>query len=82
MMKPVASSLNLPVGQATRGGGVLATLPEEWQVRVCLCDRHAQSYNTEMDNDAQIEGAAWERLVKNMLRAEMLLRGIPYEQLV
>lgn len=35
-----------------------------------------------MDDDANIDEAAWERLVKNMLRAEMMLRGISYDQLV
>lgn len=35
-----------------------------------------------MNDDAHIDEAAWERLVKNMLRAEMMLRGISYEQLV
>lgn len=35
-----------------------------------------------MEEDGQIDEAAWERLVKNMLRAEMMLRGISYEQLV
>ncbi|WP_206432943.1 DUF6471 domain-containing protein [Sphingomonas sp. ABOLH] len=35
-----------------------------------------------MEDDAHIDEAAWERLVKNMLRAEMMLRGISYEQLV
>lgn len=32
--------------------------------------------------DRTIEDATWERLVKNMLRAEMMRRGVSYEQLV
>ena len=32
--------------------------------------------------DHSIDDAAWERLVKNMLRAEMMLRGVSYDQLV
>lgn len=35
-----------------------------------------------MDETAKIDGEAWERLVKNMLRAEMMRRGVSYEQLV
>ena len=35
-----------------------------------------------MDNHNTIDDAAWERLVKNMLRAEMMRRGVSYEQLV
>lgn len=35
-----------------------------------------------MEDDGQIDEAAWERLVKNMLRAEMMRRNVSYEQLV
>ncbi|WP_200885041.1 DUF6471 domain-containing protein [Croceibacterium mercuriale] len=35
-----------------------------------------------MENVGRIDEAAWEQLVKNILRAEMMLRGISYEQLV
>ena len=35
-----------------------------------------------MEHDGPISDDAWERLVKNMLRAEMMRRGISYEQLV
>lgn len=35
-----------------------------------------------MDEKPIIDDAAWERLVKNMLRAEMMRRSISYEQLV
>ncbi|MBA4760294.1 DUF6471 domain-containing protein [Sphingomonas sp.] len=35
-----------------------------------------------MDDRTPIDAAAWERLVKNMLRAEMMRRGVSYEQLV
>lgn len=35
-----------------------------------------------MEERATIDGETWERLVKNMLRAEMMRRGVSYEQLV
>jgi hypothetical protein len=35
-----------------------------------------------MDDLAAIDDTTWERLVKNMLRAEMMRRGVSYEQLV
>lgn len=35
-----------------------------------------------MNNQTTITDAAWERLVKNLLRAEMMRRGVSYEQLV
>lgn len=35
-----------------------------------------------MDDRTTIDDATWERLVKNMLRAEMMRRGVSYEQLV
>ena len=40
------------------------------------------SYKGGMDEKPIIDDAVWERLVKNMLRAEMMRRGISYEQLV
>lgn len=35
-----------------------------------------------MNSPAAIDDTTWERLVKNMLRAEMMRRGVSYEQLV
>ena len=35
-----------------------------------------------MNEERLIDDAAWETLVKNMLRAEMMRRGVSYEQLV
>lgn len=35
-----------------------------------------------MHDRTTIDDATWERLVKNMLRAEMMRRGVSYEQLV
>lgn len=35
-----------------------------------------------MDRPTAIDDTTWERLVKNMLRAEMMRRGVSYEQLV
>ncbi|MEO9229101.1 MAG: DUF6471 domain-containing protein [Devosia sp.] len=35
-----------------------------------------------MSSPTAIEDTTWERLVKNMLRAEMMRRGVSYEQLV
>lgn len=35
-----------------------------------------------MDDRSAIDDTTWERLVKNMLRAEMMRRGVSYEQLV
>ena len=35
-----------------------------------------------MDDLAALDDTTWERLVKNMLRAEMMRRGVSYEQLV
>lgn len=35
-----------------------------------------------MTDNTIIDAASWERLVKNMLRAEMMRRGVSYEQLV
>lgn len=35
-----------------------------------------------MDNRTATDDTTWERLVKNMLRAEMMRRGVSYEQLV
>lgn len=35
-----------------------------------------------MDDHTTIDDATWERLVKNMLRAEMMRRGVSYEHLV
>lgn len=40
------------------------------------------TWNGKMDEKLALEEAAWERLVKNMLRAEMMRRGVSYEQLV
>lgn len=34
-----------------------------------------------MSIDATADDATWERLVKNLLRAEMMRRGVSYEQL-
>lgn len=34
-----------------------------------------------MTQELDISGADWEQLVKNMLRAEMMRRGVSYEQL-
>lgn len=34
-----------------------------------------------MDRKPTTDDATWERLVKNMLRAEMMRRGVSYEQL-
>lgn len=41
----------------------------------------APSYNAFMDRNL-ISDEAWDQLVKNMLRAEMMRRGMSYEQLV
>ena len=47
------------------------------------CKRSAVCPRTvPMDNRSTIDDATWERLVKNMLRAEMMRRGVSYEQLV
>lgn len=35
-----------------------------------------------MDHRIATDDATWERLAKNMLRAEMMRRGVSYEQLV
>lgn len=39
------------------------------------------SYNSGMDDHSTIDDATWERLVKNLLRAEMMRRGVSYEKL-
>lgn len=61
------------------------------QVRTIICDdgryhvrlqiSGAPSYNAFMDRNL-ISDEAWDQLVKNMLRAEMMRRGMSYEQLV
>lgn len=35
-----------------------------------------------MDKTLSVDDSAWERLVKNMLRAEMVRRGVSYEQMI
>ncbi len=35
-----------------------------------------------MDKSAFIDDSAWERIVKNMLRAEMVRRGVSYDQMI
>lgn len=49
---------------------------------VRLRDRMGASYNNAMEDRSAIDDTSWERLVKNMLRAEMMRRGVSYEQLV
>jgi hypothetical protein len=39
------------------------------------------SYNDLMDTHPPIDDETWERLVKNLLRAEMMRRGVSYEAL-
>lgn len=38
-------------------------------------------YNSNMTQELDIRDADWEQLVKNILRAEMMRRGVSYEQL-
>lgn len=42
---------------------------------------YASSYKEGMDHRTPIDDATWERLVKNLLRAEMMRRGVSYETL-
>lgn len=39
-------------------------------------------YNSPMSDTGHIDDAAWDRLVKNLLRAEMMRKGVSYEVLV
>lgn len=43
--------------------------------------RRSSRYNGHMTQELDIRDADWEQLVKNMLRAEMMRRGVSYEQL-
>lgn len=43
--------------------------------------RQCSRYNCRMTQKLDIKDADWEQLVKNMLRAEMMRRGVSYEQL-
>lgn len=43
--------------------------------------RQSSRYNSSMTQELDIKDADWEQLVKNMLRAEMMRRGVSYEQL-
>lgn len=59
--------------------------PSYVMVRAIVCalqDNMGTSYNDAMDDRTAIDELTWERLVKNMLRAEMMRRGVSYEQLV
>jgi hypothetical protein len=47
-----------------------------------LQKRPCPTYNVHMEDNVHIDEEAWERLVKNMLRAEMMRQGVSYEQLV
>jgi Domain of unknown function (DUF6471) len=57
-------------------------LGNDGRYHLWLQKRPCPTYNGHMEDNVHIDEDAWERLVKNMLRAEMMRQGVSYEQLV